>query len=501
MMKDKHVKAIITQWIIPFTVFVVVLCVMLINFGITSNKKEYEETESFLTGTAEDYADVFAHTIRDLMDAAAPIADFVGTYSSQYSEMGQNAAEALADNTEAYQVVCCNVLGEGITQDGNAVELKETDYFGDISGAWQKYVVADDDGITGKSCIIAVVPIKREQEITGFLLLYYDRANFESMIRKNEFDASCYYAIVDDNGKIICDSGAEHNQLDKTGLWESILEFGQNTKQLKKAQDRYNNNLSGMIKIENEKGKNDKALIYAPIGENSWKMIIVMNYSYVEVLVQREWVNTQSMLLRLLLCILIFIIIIVVLSIIGRVRENEKNRDLTDKADTDLLTGLNNKAATERKIRTYLQENPDRQGLLFLFDVDNFKKINDTMGHAFGDEVLRTLGHQIAAYFRVTDVIGRIGGDEFMIFLKDIKDEESIQKEARKLEQFFKNFQAGEYVKYSATASIGAAVYPQDARDFESLYKMADKALYVSKKRGKNRLTFCSEVNGNRQEV
>ena len=118
----------------------------------------------------------------------------------------------------------------------------------------------------------------------------------------------------------------------------------------------------------------------------------------------------------------------------------------------------------------------------------------------FGDEVLQTLGHQIVAYFRVSDIVGRIGGDEFMIFLKDIKDEEAIRKEARKLELFFKNFQAGEYVKYSATASIGAAVYPQDARDFESLYKMADKALYTSKQRGKNRLTFCSDISENMHE-
>jgi len=157
------------------------------------------------------------------------------------------------------------------------------------------------------------------------------------------------------------------------------------------------------------------------------------------------------------------------------------------------LTGLNNKAATERKIRAYIDEHADEQALLFVLDIDNFKKINDTMGHAFGDEVLRELGHQIQAYFRVTDIIGRTGGDEFMIFLKGMKDNEIILKEAKKLDYFFKNFQAGEYVKYSATASIGAAVYPRDAADFESLYKAADKALYTAKQRGKNQIAFCDE--------
>ena len=90
---------------------------------------------------------------------------------------------------------------------------------------------------------------------------------------------------------------------------------------------------------------------------------------------------------------------------------------LEDKADTDLLTDLNNKMATERKIREYMEKYPDKQGVLFVLDVDNFKKINDTMGHAFGDEVLRSLAVRLQSMFRATDIVGRTGGDEFMVFL------------------------------------------------------------------------------------
>ena len=179
-----------------------------------------------------------------------------------------------------------------------------------------------------------------------------------------------------------------------------------------------------------------------------------------------------------------------VINIVGKIRSNEKKKELEDKADTDLLTGLNNKLATERKIKEYMAKHPDRQSMMFILDIDNFKKINDTMGHAFGDEVLRSLGHQIGSIFRATDIIGRVGGDEFMVFLKDIPNDETILKEARKVEEFFKNFQAGEYVKYKATASIGVAVFPQEGAEFEALYKAADQGLYKAKKRGKNQLAF-----------
>lgn len=158
-----------------------------------------------------------------------------------------------------------------------------------------------------------------------------------------------------------------------------------------------------------------------------------------------------------------------------------------------MLTGLTNKLATERKIKEFMAQNPNSQSMMFMVDIDNFKKINDTMGHAFGDEVLRSLGQQIGALFRATDIIGRVGGDEFMIFLKGVNDADSVRKEAKKVEHFFNNFQAGEYVKYAATASIGVAVFPQEGADFETLYKAADQGVYKAKKRGKNQLAFYRE--------
>ena len=72
---------------------------------------------------------------------------------------------------------------------------------------------------------------------------------------------------------------------------------------------------------------------------------------------------------------------------------------------------------------------------------------------------------------------------------------EILEKEAKKLCDFFKDFQVGEYVKYAATASIGAAVFPKDGNDFESMYKAADSALYTAKKRGKSQLAFYGEEN------
>ena len=131
---------------------------------------------------------------------------------------------------------------------------------------------------------------------------------------------------------------------------------------------------------------------------------------------------------------------------------------------------------------------------MFLLDVDNFKTVNDTMGHAFGDEVLSAVGEEISAIFRASDIIGRVGGDEFMIFLKGVPNAEIIRKEAKKVEDFFRSFQVGEDVKYSVHASIGVAIFPQEGADFETLYKAADQGLYKAKRRGKNQLAFFEDA-------
>lgn len=492
-MKDKRVKAIITQWVIPLLILLIVMGSLLLHFSITSRTNELKEVEKYLIDIAEDYAGDFEHTIESLMIAAEPIGHFMENYTFEEVELAANVTRTLVDNTDAYMAVMCNLAGEGMTQDNKRVDLRGKNYFIHASGVRYKYIFCDDDGIEGRRCIIAVLPLSKGLEVKGFLLVYYDVANFEDMIPGMEFDSSTYYSVVDEYGESACEIGTIPSVFDQDNLWEGILSNAINIEEVQQAKRRFDNNQSGIVKIEVGGRTPDKLLIFAPTAISDWKFVIAMNYSYVDTLLMKEWADNRAILIRLVACMVIFAGAIAVGLIVTKLRENEKSKALANKADTDLLTSLYNKVATERKIIEYMQAHPDEQALLFVLDIDNFKKINDTMGHAFGDEVLRSLGHQIQAYFRVSDIIGRTGGDEFMIFLKGMKDDETILKEARKLEYFFKNFQTGEYVKYSATASIGAAVFPRDAADYESLYKVADKALYVAKQRGKNQLAFYNE--------
>ena len=200
------------------------------------------------------------------------------------------------------------------------------------------------------------------------------------------------------------------------------------------------------------------------------------------------------MVLGIAVAFMVFFVVLLAINKITAKSVERKNKELETRAEMDALTTLYNKAATEKYVKEYLEyEGKYSRSLLFVVDVDNFKTINDTKGHAFGDIVLSAIGKKLSSEFRVTDIVGRIGGDEFLIFLKHIPNHEIEVREAEKIVKFFRELEPGQYVKTKVTASIGGAVYPEDGEDFETLFKAADEAVYKTKKRGRDGYSFYRE--------
>ena len=171
---------------------------------------------------------------------------------------------------------------------------------------------------------------------------------------------------------------------------------------------------------------------------------------------------------------------------------------LRNLADTDYLTGMNcRRAFVEQVERILARAQIDRYSVaMILLDIDDFKKINDTYGHAAGDEVLRDFASNMGDFFRVGDVLGRIGGEEFGVVLPNI-----TTGQARDIaERLRKVFEASliDIGKHSiqAKVSIGVASTRHGNSTFEELYHRADEALYEAKKCGKNCVRVAAEQAG-----
>ena len=167
--------------------------------------------------------------------------------------------------------------------------------------------------------------------------------------------------------------------------------------------------------------------------------------------------------------------------------QNQK-QEYWEKSMRDSLTGLFNRDAAVQSVNRYMQDGdkaPD--GTLMVIDLDNFKEINDTKGHLFGDSVLTEAARCIAGVFDSQDMVGRIGGDEFLVFSKQLSGREEIMKRGRQLIEDIASLPSVKKSGSKLSCSIGAAVYPADGSTYEQLFLKADMALYAGKNWGKGR--------------
>ncbi|MEG1773689.1 MAG: sensor domain-containing diguanylate cyclase, partial [Oscillospiraceae bacterium] len=174
---------------------------------------------------------------------------------------------------------------------------------------------------------------------------------------------------------------------------------------------------------------------------------------------------------------------------------------LENKVQTDPMTGLYNKIAMATLSNKILAEYPNGRHALIVLDIDNFKGINDTLGHAFGDLVLIEVGAKLKSAFRSNDVVGRMGGDEFSVLMKNVPDTSSVLKKAVELSAVFRQTYAGEKVNYHISCSIGIIMIEANQERFDALYRKADAALYQAKQCGKDQFVFYQEKDADRYPI
>jgi diguanylate cyclase (GGDEF)-like protein len=172
--------------------------------------------------------------------------------------------------------------------------------------------------------------------------------------------------------------------------------------------------------------------------------------------------------------------------------ELDRHRELQaalDRAQTDSLTGLLNHRVIQEKVSAVLAQGPSLSALMFI-DLDNFKSVNDTLGHDMGDELLRRFSSMLRQEMRPSDLIGRVGGDEFIVFLNTIASREYAASCAQRLCTAMEALDFGAALHVPVSCSIGIAVSPDDGQDYKTLVKKADTHVYRAKLAGKNRFFF-----------
>jgi len=176
--------------------------------------------------------------------------------------------------------------------------------------------------------------------------------------------------------------------------------------------------------------------------------------------------------------------------------EEKKRRELEllRQSRIDPLTNLLNRAASLQEINYILNENGQKESALLIIDVDNFKNVNDTFGHMYGDKVLAGIAYKLKNIFDTDAIVGRLGGDEFLVFLFNIQDEDAVYRKAQMVARELQTIQEEGENRIAVNNSIGIALSPRHGTRFQELYVKADTALRYAKQSGKS----CYSVFGDK---
>ena len=182
-----------------------------------------------------------------------------------------------------------------------------------------------------------------------------------------------------------------------------------------------------------------------------------------------------------------------------RIKEFVLTRQIRIQKDTDEMTGLKNKGSLTREINQYLLDPSKDEALLMVLDIDEFKAINDTYGHDIGDSVISQFGHLLSDKFTGDEIVGRFGGDEFILFIKDNSDIDfAIQTAEEIITHLSENIRLPNKNE-KISLCIGMAIYNGKEKNYSELFKKADVALYQAK--ADSNINYCVYKQNEKSEA
>ena len=485
----------ITQWAIPTVILFAYVLVTLYSFS-SDMKADAKYT---VRQKISEYNDTLIISYNARIDVTKGIASAMSDVVSGGLKDGYSIDQIMTemikptlDTAFSTDAKLLDKTGKGITASGAEALVEDTIAF-DKCIKEKARIISEPYERNGSWYVDVFAPVAGASQDVEYALAYVFVTDiFDSIPTTSKYDGRTCYVLLSNDGTIVSVSGRKvlttgDNIFDSDNIRIAAATEARTKSNLENRNAGYTD-----CTVAGE----ERVMVYDPVAYAGLSVASVVTQSYVNNEVHSTYGDMESILVRVVVAMIAFFVAILAINIANKAVNTRHNQSLQEKAETDLLTGLLNKISTEQKVTDYLMEAKakEQSAILFLIDIDNFKKVNDTMGHAFGDELLAGLGLGLSTLFRATDIVGRIGGDEFLVLMRNISpDQETKKREAEKLLKFFRDFKVGEYVQYRCTASIGGAVFSQDGGNFEELYKAADTAMYESKRHGKNRVAYYGE--------
>lgn len=409
------------------------------------------------------------------------MASYMGEKENVLCGENKKLAKSIVKEQDLDLIAVIDTDGNAYYNNGVHKNVKNREYFEKAMQGQKVMSSPLESKVDGETKVILAVPIYKDGKVQGVLGASYNVGALNQMLFDDIYDGVGFSLIIDADGRIIsCDSGKSYRKID---INDNVYDFYVRTREVSKedmeeTRTNVKEQKPGILVLSKE--KEVRYLAYDPLGINDWMLCYMVPQSKAQEGFQ--FIRDREVLLFIVIGGGMIAFLLLILQ-----RNSIKQRQMKEIASRDGLTHLYNKVGTEQLIREWLYgENSKSGGVLLMIDVDYFKQINDTYGHAVGDRVLYKIGYLLKSSFREDDIVGRIGGDEFLIFMKGVTSEAFAIRRMESLQQYLRELPMEELKGHVLTCSMGAAFMPKDGTEFEELYKHADDALYMTKRNGRD---------------
>ena len=487
-MQPTHEKNV-RKYVVAISAFIVVVTLCLIVFFVSlfANMERTVEHEILETMARQSIHIDFSFSIRfQQLESAA---DFLGKQEDIQGDIARQYIQSLRENSSMQHVAIYDADGNALFENGDTFADVNLEH---IALALQGERSVSDQSrslVDGVMRFFLTVPIRREGEVIGALSCSFDIDQLGSLLFADSYEGQSVLFIADLDGQVIyidessASLGFEIPRDLFAHLRQSAFLNGETAEGLIDALARHETGMAQYRPV----GGQTLFLLYTPIADSSLLLLhaIPRTVAYGEF----GFIPLSVIIVGVALLICVVLLVIFLIS-----SSAHSHRNLMRFAQTDPLTGLSNKQHTQEAIDLWLKSDActGTQAMLFM-DIDYFKDINDRHGHNVGDDALRFVGQALRQEFRSSDIIGRVGGDEFLVFMRNVPVKHVVRLHVESLRSRLKNAEISGLDKGALHLSIGIAYAPEHGATYRDLTLNADRALYQTKERGRDGFTEYGE--------
>lgn len=473
------------NYVIATGVFIVAVVVgILLFFGCVQRSVAVNSRDTMMTNVSRQSEHL--KTILDIhYQYLNEIASEMGKSDELFSRANKDRLLSLYEETDLERTALIDMDGTAYYDNGVTKNVAHRRYFQEAMAGKQTISDPLESSVDQEVRVVLGVPIYKDEEIIGVLGGSYNVTALSHMMFDDLFNGAGSSSIVTSEGLVIAfDSGSlsDREITYETNIFTYYGEKnlkGEHT--LEKLQKDFREGNNGLVTLSlEERNEPNRYLAYMPLGYNDWMIC----YTVPVTAAQQDYafISRYELIFMGGFCILVTILILYIAW-----KNNREKADLVRSAQKDALTGVYNKESTQKYIDSVLDiKDPHAVHGFAIMDMDHFKEINDIYGHIVGDKVLREFGTLLQTQFRDLDVVGRIGGDEFVVLLHDIGSRKNMESRVKGLQDEIRAMEIEELQGRHLTVSVGIAFAPQDGNDFMELYRRADNALYQTKRAGRD---------------